>query len=165
MTRMANWDSRFMELAGHIGNWSKCPDTKVGCVIVGPDNEVRAVGYNGFPRGVRDDGADRYARPTKYRWTEHAERNAIYVAARTGITIHNCRMYLPWFPCIDCSRGIVQAGLSELIAFRPDLAHPVWGEDFRLATALFEEAGVRVRWYEADPAFRSHIRSDPDHGQ
>jgi dCMP deaminase len=145
---MTDADRQFMELARHIGTWSKDPQTKVGCVIVGPDGEIRSTGCNGFPRGVRDDVAERRAKPDKYRWTEHAERNAIYTAARTGIPLKGCQMYLPWFPCMDCTRAIVQVGLRELVALEPNLTDPVWGEDFRLAVALLAESDVCVRWYQ-----------------
>lgn len=145
---MADWDKRFMDLAVQIGSWSKDRSTQVGCVVVGPDREIRTTGYNGFPRGTQDDVEDRHTRPAKYRWTEHAERNAIYNAARIGIPLHGCRMYLPWFPCMDCARAMVQSGIRTLVAMRPDLAHAQWGEDFRLALELFSESGVEVVWYE-----------------
>jgi dCMP deaminase len=85
-------------------------------------------------------------RPEKYLWIEHAERNAIYVAARSGIPLEGCRMYLSWFPCVDCARAIVQVGLSELIAIEPAWTTPPWGEQFVLAQELLEEGGVRVRF-------------------
>jgi dCMP deaminase len=146
---MADWDRRFMDLARHIGNWSKDRSRRVGCVVVGRDNEVRALGFNGFPRGIDDYVEDRHSRPAKYLWTEHAERNAIYTAARTGVALQGCRMYLPWFPCMDCARAIVQAGISELVAIKPDPEDPKWGSDFIAAQELLDEAGVRIRWYEA----------------
>ena len=52
------WDFRFIELARHIALWSKDPSTKVGCVVVGEDREIRSTGFNGFPRGI-DDNAER----------------------------------------------------------------------------------------------------------
>jgi dCMP deaminase len=134
-----------MALAQFVGNWSKDRGTRVGCVIVGPDNEVRAIGYNGFPRGVSDDEEERHSRPTKYLWTEHAERNAIYHAALVGIALKGCRMYLPWFPCMDCARAIVQSGISEIIAYHPEVEHPKWGNDFQNSIALLQEAGVKLR--------------------
>jgi dCMP deaminase len=150
-----DWDRRFMDLACHIGGWSKDRSTKVGCIIVGPDREIRATGYNGFPRRVNDDADERHARPAKYRWTEHAERNAIFNAARIGVSLLGTSMYLPWFPCMDCARAIVQSGIKELIAYKPDLSHPQWGEDFRLALKLFDETPVNVRWLEARPSITS----------
>jgi dCMP deaminase len=141
----ANWDRRFMNLAIHIGGWSKDRSTKVGCVIVGPDNEVRSLGFNGFPRDVDDDVDDRHARPQKYLWTEHAERNAIYNAARVGVPVLGCRMYLPWYPCADCARAIVQAGIEELIAVEPDWEDSQWGTHFKFSQILFTEVGIKVR--------------------
>jgi dCMP deaminase len=138
-------------LALHVASWSKDRSTKGGAVIVGPDKIPRVIGYNGFPRGVNDDAEDRHGRPLKYRWTEHAERNAIYNAARIGVSLAGCIMYVPWFPCMDCARAIVQAGIVELVAIRPDLDHPIWGEDFQLALQLFDEAAIRVRRH-ATPA-------------
>ncbi len=49
------WDLRFIELAKHIAAGSKDPSTKVGCVVVGEDREIRSTGFNGFPRGINDD--------------------------------------------------------------------------------------------------------------
>jgi dCMP deaminase len=145
---MTDWDSRFMRLAEHIGAWSKDRSTRVGCVIVGPNREIRSTGYNGFPRGVDDAPEERHTRPAKYKWTEHAERNAIYNAARIGVSIDGCTMYVPWFPCMDCARAVLQSGIKTLVAYRPDFDDPQWGEDFRLALRLFEEGGVVVRWSE-----------------
>ena len=146
------WDLRFMELARHVGGWSKDRSTKVGCVIVGSSNEVRAVGYNGFVRGADDDNDDRHRRPDKYVWTEHAERNAIYHAAMVGVPLAGCRMYLPWFPCIDCARAIVQCGITELIAVEPDVSHERWGADFKHSIELLKEAGINVRFFSNSPA-------------
>lgn len=145
----ADWDGRFMRLACEIAEWSKDRSRKVGCVIVGQKNEVRSVGYNGFPRGVDDSKAYRHERPMKYKWTEHAERNAIYNAARIGVSLDGCRMYLPWYPCMDCARAIVQSGISELICAPPDSNDPQWAQDFGEVPFLLEEAGVIVRrWAE-----------------
>jgi dCMP deaminase len=136
-----------MQLARHVGQWSKDRSRKVGCVIVDSDNQVRALGYNGFPRNIDEHAEERHERPSKYLWTEHAERNTIYSAARLGVPLKGCRMYVPWFPCMDCARAIVQVGVTELIAFQPDFNDPRWGSDFRSAIELFQEAGVSLRWY------------------
>lgn len=135
-----------MDLAGFIGNWSKDRSRQVACVVVAPDNSVRSIGFNGFPRGLNDDDDERHERPHKYLWTEHAERNAIYAAARNGIPLAGCRIYLPWFPCVDCARAIVQAGLNELVCLQPDFGDAKWGEGFKVSAELLEEAGVRVRF-------------------
>lgn len=143
---MADWDRRFMGLARHVGGWSKDRSRQVGCVVVGEDNIVRAIGFNGFPRGLNDEVAVRHQRPAKYLWTEHAERNAIYAAARLGTSLAGTKMYVPWFPCVDCARAIVQAGIIELIAIKPDMNDPQWGEGFAVSIEMLTEAGVRVRY-------------------
>jgi len=145
---MADWDHRFMELARRVATWSKDKSRQVGCVIVGPDNVVRAIGFNGFPRGLNDDDEARHQRPAKYLWTEHAERNSIYTAARNGVALAGTRMYLPWFPCVDCARAIAQSGIVELNVNAPDLSDPQWGDSFGVSIELLDEAGVRVRHLE-----------------
>jgi dCMP deaminase len=148
---MTDWDRRYLDLARHIGAWSKDRSRQVGCVIVGPDRLLRAIGFNGFPRGLDDDVPDRHERPVKYLWTEHAERNAIYTAARIGISLERATMYLPWFPCVDCSRAIVQVGITELVAIPPDISDPQWGEAFSVSLKLLEEAHVAVRYVGDNP--------------
>ena len=139
------WDERFMDLAEHIAQWSKDRSTKVGAVVVGSRRRVVAMGYNGFPRGVDDDDPERHERPAKYLWTEHAERNAIYNATES---LEGCTMYLPWYPCMDCARAIVQVGITWLVAVEPDWKDPKGGDDFAAVRLLMSEAGVHVRWFE-----------------
>jgi dCMP deaminase len=114
------WDKRLYHLTLYVGQWSKDRSTKVGCVIATPDKQVISIGYNGFPRGVDDSQESRHSSASKYLWTEHAERNAIYGAARLGIATRGCEMFLSWFPCMDCARAIVQAGITRLVAIQPD---------------------------------------------
>ncbi len=88
---------------------------------------------------------DRHERPLKYKWAEHAERNAIYSVARNGgPALKGCKIYVPWFPCVDCSRAIIQAGISALYAYEPDFNDPRWGEDFRISAEMLTEAGVHI---------------------
>jgi dCMP deaminase len=145
---MADWDLRFMELAKHIATWSKDKSRQTGCVIVGPAREIRSMGYNGFPRGVFDENTLRHERPEKYLWTEHAERNAIYNAARIGVSVEGCTAYIPWYPCMDCARAIIQSGIATLVAYRPEFDDPKWGHEFKKVFVMLEEAKVETRWLE-----------------
>jgi dCMP deaminase len=147
-------DEYYMGLAAAAGAASKDRSVKIGCVFVGPDGEIRSTGYNGFPRGVNDGVEGRHQRPEKYLWTEHAERNAIYNATRAGVALKGCRVFVPWFPCMDCARALVQVGAVELIAVKPDLDDPKWGEDFRRVLVLLEEAGVALRYFDGPAAER-----------
>jgi dCMP deaminase len=139
----SDWTGRFLKLAGHIATWSKDPSTKVGCVIVGQQREILSVGYNGFPRGVADDGrlAERGA---KYPLIVHAEENAILNATRTGSRIMGGVAYVTFAPCSRCARGLIQAGIAEVVS--PDHSVPErWKEDLGIASAMLDEAGVRQR--------------------
>lgn len=113
MEKVMSWDEYFLNLLENIKLRSKDPNTKFGCVIVGPDNEIRSTGYNSLCRGV-EAKPERLERPEKYLWIEHCDRNAIYNAARVGIPLNGCTMYLPALPCLDCSRGIIQCGIKVL---------------------------------------------------
>lgn len=141
---MTDWDIKFIELSRHVADWSKDTNRKVGAIIVNSDNIVIANGYNGFPRGVDENIISRYDKPDKYLFTEHAERNAMYHAARHGVTIKNCTMYVTTFPCADCARGIIQVGITKLIGPTPDIEHEKWGEQFKAALVMLEEANVEV---------------------
>jgi dCMP deaminase len=144
---MADWKKRMLDLAQHVAGWSKDRSTGVGCVVYGPVSmAVLALGYNGFPRGADDDVEARHERPLKYKRTEHAERNAIFNAAKHGVALYRMHMASTLFPCSDCARAIVQAGIRELVVpAGPDFSRPTYGEDFRISVEILEEGGVRVR--------------------
>jgi dCMP deaminase len=108
-----NWTEYFLNIAEQVKLKSKDESTQIGAVIVGIDNEVLSTGYNSFPRGMDDSKQERQERPEKYFWFEHAERNAIYNAARVGTALKNSTIYLTsGVPCMDCARGIVNSGIK-----------------------------------------------------
>jgi dCMP deaminase len=148
------WDQRWMEVAQHFGTWSKDPSTKVGCVVIGSSNQVLTQGFNGFPRGANDSLARYHNRSVKYKWVEHAERNAIYNAARTGTSLMQATLYVPWFSCAECSRAIAQSGISTLVTYNPstyDADFMVrWGQDFIISCDILYETKVTVRYIEKD---------------
>lgn len=132
----------YLALAKWTSLNSNDPNTKVGCLIM-RDNDVLSVAWNEFPPGVYDT-KDRRLRPTKYKYTEHAERAAIYDAAKRGVALEGAAMYLPYYPCGDCARAIIYSGIRELVCYRPDLECPTWGQEFRIAREMLNEAEVVV---------------------
>jgi len=142
-----NWDKRFMKLAEYIAEWSKYRGRHVGAVIVDDRHTIVSMGYNGAPRGCDDEDDEIYKPDVKYLYAEHAERNAIYNAARSLI---GCTMYIMWFPCADCARAIIQSGIRKIVAKRPDWGDPDWGHHFRAALHMLETAKppVEIQWYE-----------------
>ncbi len=141
---MNNWDLKFLGLAQYIAEWSKDTNRKVGAVIVDQDNIVLSNGYNGFPRGCDDTVDARYEKELKFYFTEHAERNALYHAARHGVSLKGCSIYVTTFPCSDCARGIIQSGIIKVYAPTPDINHHKWGEHFKIAMVMMEEANIEL---------------------
>jgi dCMP deaminase len=144
-----NWNSYFMQMATLVASKSKDRSTKVGCVIVGPNNEVRTTGYNGFCRGVNDDVEERHQRPEKYFWTEHAERNAVYNAARNGIPLDGCTAYITMIPCADCTRALIQSGIKKII-IKKNNEDSRWVENFERSCVMIEEVGIEKLFYEQE---------------
>jgi dCMP deaminase len=151
MTAKDNWDEFYLKLAHQISEKSKDRSTKVGAVIVGPANEVRSIGYNGFPRGVDDAAEHRHERPAKYYFAEHGERNAIYNAARVGIPTEGCTIYVTSKPyrlacCADCARAIIQSGIKRVVhePLPPPEESTVWAESMKATFEMFKEAGIQL---------------------
>jgi len=139
------WDLRFLEMAKLISTWSKDPSTKVGCVIVGPDREIRSTGFNGFPRGVNDTLARYNDREQKYPLVCHGEENAILHAARIGVSVKGCIAYCTWPPCTRCARSLAQVGIAEIVYPAGVEIPDRWKADFEMSSSLLKEAGVIAR--------------------
>ena len=131
----------YMELARRAALRSPGKSTKVGCVIV-PDNGIVIAGCCDFP-GITERLNSRLLKPAKYQWLEHAERMCIYQAAEMGIPLHGAHLYMPWYPCHECARGIVASGISEIFIHAPDFNDPVWGESFQVAARILFENNVQ----------------------
>lgn len=140
------WHRRFMDLAFLVASWSKDPSTKTGAVVVGPDREIRATGYNGLVRGVDDNIPERMERPTKYDFFEHAERNAVYNACLTGTPLKGCVLYATHAPCTDCARAIIQAGIKMVVTNKmiidENTPQGTWRDKLDYSAQMFKEAGV-----------------------
>ncbi len=153
MRSVPSWDLYYLGICRVVAARSKDPNTQVGCIIAGPAHEIRSTGYNSLPRGIRDDVTERLERPTKYLWMEHAERNAIYNAARCGTPLESCTLYVEIMPCMDCARAIVQAGIREVVISHERMSQyssEYYDEHFRNVDTLFREAGVAVRRVQED---------------
>ena len=141
----SKWDLRFIDLARHISEWSKDPSTKVGCIIVGEDREIRSTGFNGFPRGIDDTSERLEDRNQKYPMICHAEENAIMHAARIGVSLKGTMAYVTWPPCSRCTRSLIQAGVSEVVYPSNVQIPDRWQSDFDIASEMMSEAGIIVR--------------------
>ena len=136
---MSKWSERFMHLAEHVATWSKDPSTQVGCVIVDKHNRVVSLGFNGFPRGIKDL-ANRYEdKETKYLFVAHAERNALDNAP---LSVEGCTLYSPLLPCNECAKSIIQKGITKVVSYEPTEDRPYLRWD--ITKQMFLEAGVQL---------------------
>lgn len=145
------WKEYFRRIANEVKQKSKDQYTQIGVVIVGKDHEIVSTGYNSFPRGIYDYNPERQERPEKYYWMEHAERNAIYNAARIGVSTKGCIMYMTCgMPCADCARAIINSGIREIVIEQGEVGAkgPQWDAHAMRSVTMFEEANVRIDFYE-----------------
>lgn len=120
------------------------PNTQNAAFLVAPDNTILTKKANQFPLGILST-KERWKRPLKYYYVEHAERNAIYQAARLGIQTDGTILYCPWFACADCARAIIQAGIVEVIGLD---GIKVYSPKLRAALAFYKEITPKSRWTE-----------------
>jgi dCMP deaminase len=142
-------DERFLALCARKGMESHDPRTKIGCLIVAPDGSIRCAACNDYPRGIAHVGGERSEAPVKYIWFEHAERNAIYQAARMGFSTEGCTMFVELTPCIECSRAIIQAGITHLVVNQErssEYQGAQYSGELPVALAMLAEAGIVVRF-------------------
>ena len=121
--------------------------TQNGAFIVDRNGQIIASGANHFPKGV-ENLPERWIRPVKYKYVEHAERNAVYDAARNGVKTDGCTMYAAWAACSDCARAIIQSGIKRVVTHHDPLAttrlgqptSAMWLEEISHALAMLKEA-------------------------
>lgn len=141
-----SWDEYFMGVAKLSALRSKDPSTQVGACIVGDDNRILSIGYNGTPNGFPDSDFpwDREgdALNTKYFYVCHAELNAILNFRGNRRDLEGARIYVALFPCNECAKAIIQCGIKEVVY----LSDKYNGTEGNIASKrLFDKCGVTYR--------------------
>lgn len=141
-----SWDEYFMGVAELSAMRSKDPHTQVGCCIVSEDHKILSMGYNGFPRGCSDDEFPwkREGPPleNKYFYTTHSELNAIL--NYRGGSLEGASLYVTLFPCNECAKAIIQAGIREIVYDSDKYEN----EPSTIASKrMLKAAGVSIRKY------------------
>lgn len=137
------WDEYFMAIAKLTSLRSKDPSTQVGACIVGDDNRILSIGYNGAPIGIDDDyfpwertGENLH---TKYMYVCHAEMNAILNYRGSRKDFEGATVYVDLFPCNECAKLIIQAGIKKIVYLSDKYANT----DSTIASKrMFDAAGV-----------------------
>ncbi|MDD2970963.1 MAG: dCMP deaminase family protein [Lachnospiraceae bacterium] len=144
-----SWDEYFMGVSKLSGLRSKDPHTQVGACIVSQDNKILSMGYNGFPMGCSDELFP-WAREgatdldTKYAFVTHSELNAIL--NYRGGTLEGTKLYVSLFPCNECAKAIIQAGIKTIVYDSDKYA----GTASNTASKkMLKAAGVECRKYES----------------
>ncbi len=159
-----SWDQYFMGVAKLSAMRSKDPNTQVGACIVGNDNRILSIGYNGAPNGFSDDTFP-WARKadnendTKYPYVCHAELNAILNYPGTRKDLRGSKIYVDLFPCNECSKAIIQAGISEVVY----LSDKYNGTEGNVASKLLlDSCGVKYRQVseEAQKVLKVSLKPD-----
>ena len=141
-----SWDEYFMGVALLSAERSKDPGTQVGAVLVNSENRIVSVGYNGMPRGCEDDvypwEREGGMLDTKYAFVCHAELNAILNSAFGDL--RGCRCYVTLFPCNECTKAIIQKGISEIVYLSDKYAET---DGVKASKKMLDSAGVKYRQY------------------
>jgi len=148
-TDYLSWDEYFMAVALLSGLRSKDPNTQVGACVANDQNKIVGVGYNGFPWGCSDDELpwDRQGNylDTKYPYVCHAELNAVLNSIAADL--RGARIYVALFPCNECTKVIIQSGISEIIY----LSDQYWDTDsVRASKTMLDRAGIPYRQFTPD---------------
>lgn len=150
-TDYISWDEYFMGVAKMSALRSKDPNTQVGACIVSSDNKILSMGYNGLPRGCSDDDFpwSREGAPldNKYMYTAHSELNAIL--NYRGGSLDNAKMYVTLFPCNECAKAIIQAGIKTIV-----YACDKYADTAAVIASKRMLNAAGVRYYEYQPTGR-----------
>lgn len=148
------WDEYFMRMAFMAATRSTCVRRKVGAVIV-KDRRIMSTGYNGPPRGALhcdEVGCLREqlnVAPGERRELcrgLHAEQNAIIQAAYNGTAINGSMIYVTTHPCSDCSKMIINAGLTNIVFSE--------GYPDELSELMLIESNIETRKYDISEEFK-----------
>jgi len=139
------WDKRWFELLDWVSSQSKDPSTKVGAVAIPKDSDIPIIGWNGFPRKVKDWKTRYEVRELKYKFVVHAELNCIFNATRHGISLMDGSIYITHPPCNICAGGIIQCGIKKVVYKNREFTDPLkWKESFEYSKTMFEEAEIEL---------------------
>lgn len=142
-----SWNEYFMGIAHLAAMRSKDPNTQVGACIVSAEHKILSMGYNGFPNGCSDDefpwGKCESELDSKYLYSTHGELNAI-LNFRGG-SLEGAKMYVTLFPCNECAKAIIQAGIKEVVYDCDKYADT---PSVIASKRMFRSAGVQVTKYE-----------------
>lgn len=143
---VSSWDSVFMAISSVVEERCKDPSTQVAACIVGEDNRIISVGYNGTPNGFKDEyfpwAREGEELEKKYIYVVHAERNAILNYRGNNKVFQGAKLYVTLFPCNECAKEIIQVGIKEVIY---DMDKYADTDAVKASKRMFDACGVKYR--------------------
>ncbi len=143
------WDQYFMSIAKLASTRSTCLRRKVGAVIV-KNKRILSTGYNGAPRNLahclevgclREKMHIRSGERHELCRAIHAEQNAVIQSAVSGVSIEGADIYCTTFPCVLCSKIIINAGIRKIKVLE--------GYPDELSQQMLDEAGIEVEYLDS----------------
>lgn len=115
-----SWDENFMLNAVVASGRSKDPNSQVGACIVGKNNRMLSLGYNGAPNNWNDDEFpwdrdNEDPKNNKYPYVIHAEMNALLNYKGDNKDLDGATVYVTLFPCHECAKFLAQAGIKKVV--------------------------------------------------
>ena len=156
-----SWDEYFMAIAKLSSMRSKDPNTQVGACIVGNDNRILSIGYNGAPNGF-DDKKFPWEREgsvenTKYAYVCHGEMNAILNYRGSRKDLEQAKIYVDLFPCNECAKLIIQSGIKEVIYICDKYKDT---EEVKVSKKMMDECGVKYHQLEIDKKIEIYLKNE-----
>ncbi|ADL52471.1 deoxycytidylate deaminase [Clostridium cellulovorans] len=134
------WNEYFMNLAKLAAERSTCDRANVGAVIVNSENRIVATGYNGSvgSKTPHCDDIGHVMRENHCIATQHAEINCLCYCAKEGIPVKNSVIYVTHFPCLNCTKALIQAGIKKIY----------YSNDYRIDDYALELLNINDILYE-----------------
>ena len=156
-----SWDEYFMAIANLSSMRSKDPSTQVGACIVGHDNRILSIGYNGAPNGF-DDKKFPWEREgnmldTKYAYVCHGEMNAILNYRGSRKDLENAKIYVDLFPCNECAKLIIQSGIKEIYYICDKYKDT---DGVKASKRMLDECGVKYKELQINKEIKIELKND-----
>lgn len=140
------WNQYFMVQSQILSKRSTCNRLRVGATVV-RDKRIIAGGYNGSITGdVHCEEVGCYVVDNHCVRTIHAEVNALLQCAKFGVPTDGAEIYVTHFPCLQCTKTIIQAGIRKVYYEEDYKNHPY-------AVELFKKAGVELEQVHVAPEY------------
>ena len=155
------WDEYFIAIAKLSSMRSKDPSTQVGACIVGHDNRILSIGYNGAPNGFDDKkfpwGREGDMLNTKYAYVCHGEMNAILNYRGSRKDLENAKIYVDLFPCNECAKLIIQSGIKEIYYICDKYKDT---DGVKASKKMLKECGVKFKQLKIDKEIKINLKND-----